>query len=130
MQINKNIADEIKKDLKEKCLKTFSNFYEIDAATGEPFLPSIIEVYECLFGVLGEVLTENGFETEWQKYQPQIKKFLDSWKQCKNAGGKIKVIWYVLNLSVHAQNNDCTSQSIVLFEFKFEFFILFLSVRP
>lgn len=68
------------------------NFYDIDATPVEPFLPTVVELFECIFGVLGEVSKENGFTAKWQKYEPQFKKFLDSWKQCGNAGSKIKVI--------------------------------------
>lgn len=61
----------------------------------DTFAPSLPEQFVCIVGAHGEASNANGLGGEWMKFQPKFKQHLDAWKQCGNAGDKLKIVLYV-----------------------------------
>lgn len=90
------MAELITTNFNEKCVRWYSpSLFGAEAGSAQPYFPTLIEIYECIFGALGEVSIENGLAAQWEKYRPKVEKHFKAWKQCSKAGGKIRTALYV-----------------------------------
>lgn len=56
---------------------------------------SFPEVFQCLFGVTGEVSKANGLAEKWAKYESTLQTLIDNWMNCDGAGKTIDIFLYV-----------------------------------
>lgn len=56
--------------------------------------------FQCIVDAITEASKANGLTDVWSQTQPKLKGHLDSWKQCDNAGSKLKIVLYVYYLGL------------------------------
>lgn len=92
LQKDQAVADQIERDLYNKCGIRPGAYFDADEETDEA---SLHNQAECVVNSLGKASDANGLSDEWKKYKPQFNKHLQAMKQCEQTRDKIQKILYV-----------------------------------
>lgn len=76
--------------------------------------------FQCLADAMGKAWMSNGYEELWSKYQPNLQRHLDNWKNCPNAGNPEAVKSYVYKSFVMIDGNNLLTTFFYLFELQMQ----------